>query len=287
MNTATETYGLARFGDTFLAAMVENDGNRLAVKSLGAVNGDTDPALYQNGRLFFNVPDLVTMVKKIRIRPGTLAETPDLVQFEMVQSLLEPQQDFYFDTIPISTEETTRQYLSVAYHRREIDRLMDDYQARLRRPSGFKLNAVAMVDAYLAFCRPEPGDLQVLADIESDGVTLAIIYRRKLHATGRLEMAPGDDISGEIAHALAVEFKMTISYHLTELFQQGITVPPSHIILSGRHASNALIKEALAKQVSAEITLPSFLDGYFQIENKDDNSIRLESYFIPLGLAVE
>jgi hypothetical protein len=64
-------------------------------------------------------------------------------------------------------------------------------------------------------------------------------------------------------------------------------VPPSHIILSGHHAGNTLIAEALAKQTNAEITLPSFLDGYFQFENKVENPIRLESYFIPLGLAVE
>lgn len=287
MSAAMETYGLARFGDTLLAAMIENDGTRRAVKALTITDNNVEQVKDQNCRLFFNVPDRITIVKKIQIRPGSLIETPDLVQFEMAQSLLEPQQDFYFDALPLTAGDSDRQYLSVAYHRREIDLLMDRYQAFLRRPSGFKLNAVAMVDAYLAFCQTVPGDLQVLADIETDSVTIAIVYRRKLHGTGRLELHPGNEISSETAHALAVEFKMTLSYYLTELFQQGITVPPSHIILSGYHAGNSLIAEALARQISAEITLPPFHDGYFQLDNKDGEPPRLERFFIPLGLAVE
>jgi Tfp pilus assembly PilM family ATPase len=93
-------------------------------------------------------------------------------------------------------------------------------------------------------------------------------------------------LTRESAAHLAAEFKMVLSFYLAELFQEGITIPPSHIILSGQHASNTFLQEALSRQISANIMLPPFLDGYFQCSPGVEPA-RPELFLIPLGLAVE
>ncbi|MCP4566339.1 MAG: hypothetical protein GY841_02030, partial [FCB group bacterium] len=208
------------------------------------------------------------------------------VRFEMASSLLDKPESFYIDALPIEENGKYRRFLSIAYHREEIDQQIKKYTDLLRKPSGFKLDAVALADGYLNFCQVEPGDLQVLVNIESESVVLAIIYRQKLRAIGRLEITPGDEISPKTATGLASELKMTVSYHLAELFQEGITVPPSRIILSGRHARNQTLKAALAEQINTELTLPNINRGIFQPASETIDRHPAERFLIPLGLAL-
>lgn len=286
MTDTSRTIGVARCLDYLRAAQVENDGARIVVRSLEVFAAD-DAHEAREGRLFFNVPERMAILKAILARTGSPIEAADIVQFEMAQSLLDSPEMYYFDALPLCDRPGGRRYISVAYPRRAVDLLIADYHRQMRRPSGFKLNAVAMVDAYLKFCQPEPGDLQLLADLEADTVSLAIVYQRKLRAIGWLDIKLGDTITPGTARTLAVECKLVTGYYLNQLLDDGIGVPLSRVILSGQYADDALIQTSLSDQMAAEIILPPFNPGYFQLENQDEMPSHLEKFMIPLGLAVE
>lgn len=287
MKNASETYGAARLGRCLYAARVENDGTRLTVTSLLSSEDDVNGETLENGRLFFNVDDSMAVVRRIRVKPISFLDAAEVARFELAQSLLEPQESFYFDTLPLESHETCKRYLTIAYHRGIIDEMVSAYQMQLRKPSGFKLDAVAMAHGYLAFCRQEPGDLLILVDLEPNAVSLAFLYQRRLEAIGRLELAPGEEMTAEQARKLAAEFKMTVSFHLAELFGEGISVPLSRVILSGRHARNDFLRAALAEVTTADVTLPHFNEGHFQPAAETLDKHHPEQFLIPLGLAVE
>jgi hypothetical protein len=287
VKNASETYGATMLGGTLHAARVENDGARNVVTRLMTsednVNGDT----LDSGRLFFGVDGSLAVVKKIQIKKNPSADAIETARFELAQSLLDPPDSFYFDIIPLNGREGFQRFLSIAYHKAEINRLIESYQATLRKPSGFKLHAAALADGYLTFCRREPGDLQVLIDVEADTITLAIIYRDKLYGAACLESAPGDTISSAMARKLAAEFKLMLSFDLAELFQAGITVPVSRIVLSGRYAADELLITALRERFSMPIVQPQFNEGYFQPASETIDRYPPERFLIPLGLALE
>ena len=287
MKTASETYGAASFAGKLHLARVENDGARSRVTALVTTDDNLHGDGLNGGRLFFGVDNRLAVVKKIQIRQNPGFDAIEMARFEIAQSLLDPPEAFYFDTLPLENRNGYLRYLTIAYHREEIDRLIEFYQEKLRKPSGFKLHAAALVDGYKAFCRREPGDLQVLADVQSDMVTAAIVYKDKLHAAMRLETTPGETISSISAKKLAAELKLTLSFNLAELFAEGITVPISRMILSGRHARDQMIQTALKDQFPSDITLPHFNEGYFQPVSEIIGRYPPERFLIPLGLAVE
>jgi hypothetical protein len=227
------------------------------------------------------------VTKKIKVGQHSSADSAEIARFEMSRSLLDPTDQFYFDTVTINEKNSSDCYMSVAYHRDEIDRLVQIYQEKLGQPSGFKLDAVALAAGYRTFCRIDPGELKVLANVETDIVTLAILHHGELYSVGRLETAPGEKISEDAAIKLAAEFRITLDYHLGELYQEGITIPISRIVLSGRHACEDNLIIALMEQFSAEIALPHFHEGYFQPASDTIDRYRPEQFLIPLGLAVE
>ena len=287
MKNASETYGTARLGKRLLAARVENDGTRLKITSLltsdDTLNGET----IENGRLFFNIDERMAIVKRITVKQSSFIEAAQVAQFELSQSLLEPAESFYFDNLPLDSRNGSKRFLSIAYHRPAVDKMIHAYETQLRKPSGFKLDAVAMTAGYLTFCRVEPGDLQVLTNIESDLITISFLYRKKLEAVNRMEVSLNDDLSASEARNLAADFKMTLSFQIAEMFNDGITVPLSRILLCGTYARNDLLKAALAEQFTAEIALPRFHEGYFEPIEGTIGNHRPEQFIIPLGLAIE
>ncbi len=287
MKNAWETYGAARVGGTIHAARVENDGARLIVTSLLATDDNFNRDTLESGRLFFGVDERLAVIKKVWVRKTSLLEATELARFELTQALLDPPDLFYYDFLPLEEKNGYRRFLAVAYHRREVDAVIEEYTRRLRKPSGFKLDALALAAGYLTFCRVLPGDLQVLVDLESDRVTLAVLYKRSLCALGRLEQAPGETMTITDANSLAVELKMKLEYLLAELFDEGITVPVARVIISGTYARHDFMRAALAEHISSEIALPEFHAGYFQPASEEPFRHQPEAFLIPLGLAVE
>ena len=280
------TYGAARLGGRLHAVRVENDGGRRQVTSLLTAE-EGQNASFGEGRLFFNVGDRLAVVKKLRVRHWSGVNAAEVAQFEMMQTLLEPAEAYYFDALPLEAHGGFQRYLSIAYHRSVVDKLIEAYREKLRRPSGFKLDAVALAQGYLNFCRVSAGDLVALADFESDGITLVLLYRRRLEAIGRMDAVPGDEITVDKARELALEFKITIDFHLAELSGEGITVPLSRIFLCGGHARNDILRAALAEVAPTELVLPEFHEGYFRRTAGEQLWNYLERFLIPLGLAVE
>lgn len=269
-----------------LAVRVENDGARLLVTSLLSSDNGLDHETLDSGRLFFAVDERLAVVKKIRVRKTSLLETAELVRFELTQTLLDPPESFYYDSLPLDEPDGYRRFLAIAYHRRGIDACIDDYARLLRKPSGFKLDAVALATGYLTFCRVAPGDLQVLLDIGPESATIALVHNQRLRSLGRLDVPFAAGVTITEANRLGAELKMKLGYLLAELFDEGITVPPARVILSGPFAHDELLVAALAEHVTAEVTRPDFHLGYFQPGVTETVGGRLEEFLIPLGLAV-
>jgi len=286
VKNAWETYGVARRGKRVTAARVINDGARTSVTDLLVVDDAFNSETLESGRLFFNVAERVAVVKKIVIKKSTLIDATAQVYFEMSQALLEPSEKFYFDALPIEDVNGCKRYLSIAYHRTPVDDQIAEYTNRLRKPSGFKLDAVALADGYLHFCRVEPGELQVIANVDVDDILLAVLYKRQLHAIGSMACVPGETLSDERAARLAGEMKMTLAFQMAELFNDGITVPISRLILSGQHAENDVLRKALSRQVSGEVDLPHFNTGYFSVPEDTLKICKPHEFLITLGLAV-
>jgi hypothetical protein len=287
VKNAWESYGTARRGGKLLAARVESDGVRLKITSFLTSDDNPSGDTLDNGRLFFSVDKRLSVIKKIEVKKSSPIEAARLVRFEMSQSLLEPPENFYFDFLPIDERNGHRRFLSIAYHKAEVDGCADEYANGLRKPSGFKLDALALAAGYLTFCRTEPGDLQALIDIDADYAVLGILYKQKLRAVDCLKTPTGEKITATGAERLATELRMTLSYHLAELFREGITVPPSSIILSGRHGDDETLIKSLSRHFTTTITHPHLNEGFFQPASETIDRYRPEWFLIPLGLTVQ
>lgn len=290
MSHPSRTLGVTRVDSRLLAAVVSNDGARLSVRKLieaedGVNQKGLDQGDFSDGRLFFSVSPDIAIVKKIRLESAPMADLSDMVRFEMSQSLLEPPESFYFDSLPFAEENGKHQtYLSIAYHRSQIDALMDEYKKKLAQPSGFKLDAVALVDGYLAFCHRDPGELEAILDFSPNRVAIAFIYRDQLFAVASVQFQNAGEASEQSWGQLSSEIKMTLDYQLSRFFEQGITIPLSRIIISGELANHPPLRAALKSCLSTPVGRPRFHDGYFQtLGEKPEHP---ERFLIPLGLAV-
>lgn len=285
MTNAWESYGATRRGNKILAARVENNGARLLITSLKTsddnLNGDT----MASGRLFFGVDERQAIIKKIAVRKNSGIDAARVAEFELEQSLLENPDQYYFDFLPIDENGPQQRIISIAYHRRRIDEAMEEYTRLLRKPSGFKLDAVALAAGYLNFCRSEPGKLQILLDVDRDGAVMTILVNGTIRACDRIALAGEGELEISRARQLTSELKLTVNYHLDELFREGITVPPSRIILTGNLAGNRNLLDAIGERFATEIKHPQINEGYFGGQ-KIDNWERAADFLIPLGLAV-
>ncbi|MEE9441953.1 MAG: hypothetical protein V3V99_04730 [candidate division Zixibacteria bacterium] len=286
MNNGSDIYGLTRIDHGFLIARVSHDGARPIVKSIQQFDS-LENCEFDVGRIFFSVGNGIAQIKKLKIKQSSLFNASAIAQFEMSQCLLEPENEFYFDNLPLESDNGFQQFLTIAYRRHVVDELIEECEKKIRRPSGFKLDAVALTAGYLTFCRIEPGDLQALINIESDIITVAYIYKRKLQAIDYLKAEIHDDMSVELARKLAGELRMALSYQQNELFNDGVTIPLSRLIVCGGCARDEIIISAIDEQMAMELTLPKFHEGYFQSLPDNEKSFPLEMYLIPLGLAVE
>jgi hypothetical protein len=287
VKNASESYGAARLGDKTLIARVENDSVRPRITSFMTSDQNLDEDSLAGGRLFFGVDLQMAIIKRIQVRDQTTLDPAEIAHFEMTQSLLGSPDGYYYDILPLESDDDFERFISIAYHRSEVDKLSDDFHEKLRKPTGFKLDAVALARGYGAFCRQDQGELQVLLDTEIDKAVMAILHRGRLYNVGRLEAVPGIEVSPNIAARMASELKMTVSYQLSELYQNGVTVPLSRVILSGHHARNETLMSVLRERLSTEITLPHFHEGYFEPISETIDRYDPEKFLIPLGLAVE
>lgn len=294
MSHLSRTLGVIRDEKQLLAAVVSNDGSRLSVTKLiesgnGDGHNDINKDDFSNSRLFFGVSPEIAIVKKIRLETAPLANSTELVAFEMSQSLLEPPDSFYFDTLPVGSSETKKKhqdFLSIAYHRHQIDSIMNQYKSSFRSPSGFKLEAVALVDGYLAFCHRDPGQLEAILDLCHNRVTIAFVYKDQLYAVGSLPLQHDINTSEQAWSMIASEIKMMIDFQLSRFFEEGVTVPLSRVIISGKLGENSLLRAALGDRLSMPVNLPRFHDGYFQSLAETLGDLHPERFLIPLGLAV-
>jgi hypothetical protein len=281
-----DTLGIAPAGDSCLIARVTDDGARRIVTSLDISPAPPLPAPDNDEQVACLIPDRMAQVRDLRLAPGPSRDGNRYARFEAAQSLLGRAEDYYFDIVEKDCDAEGLRFLVIASHRPAVDTVIASYRKESQRPIRFKTSAKALADGYLAFCRAESGELQVLANFDCDAVSLAFIHKGKLYSLARLDSPPGSELSPEAARRLAMEFKMLLSFQQAGLFRDGITVPPSHLIMAGTLAADPRLRESLTALVHAPIILPPYNRACFRLADHPDNPPALEKFLVPLGLTV-
>ena len=286
MKNSWETYGAAFRGGKILAARVVNDGVKLTVTSLLTSDDNPSGESLDSGQLIFNVNENQAIVKNIDIKAVSGFKVDDLVRFELSQALLDPPTEYYYDALPIGETNGYRRFLTIAYHRREIDRQIDEYSHRLRKPSGFRLNSVALARGYLTFCRRDQEDLQILVDVDCDGCIMTTLYKNSIYGINRLTTLIDEKDMDSQALQLAREIKMTIAFQLARLVQDDIAIEPGQLTLSGKLAESDLFFDTLKNNLSLKVARPVFNLDHFQPTETTIDKYSPALFLIPLGLAV-
>ena len=286
MKNSWEAYGAAFRGGKLLAARVVNDGVQLTVTSFLTSDDNPNGDSLDSGQLIFNVNEKLAIVKNIDIKTAGGFKVDDLVRFELSQALLDAPSEYYYDALLIGEKNGNRRFLTIAYHRRDIDRQIDEYSRHLRKPTGFRLNSVALARGYLTFCEHGSEELQILIDIDSDGGIMTTLYKGSIYGINRLTTEIRENDLEQQALLLAREIKMTIAYQLARLVQDDIAVNPDRLIVSGKLADNNALIEPLKNYLNLDVDRPRFNLSLFNPTATTIDKYSPTMFLIPLGLAV-
>lgn len=273
-------------------AGVEQQTGRAEIKALVSVESEqvASHQLLGGGCIVYAVPDELVMVKKISL--GDI--TPDLAdsaaRFELAQSLLEDEREFYFDIISTGSG---NQFLGTITRRQRANQLItavlpgDPNHARVdkkRYPFTCRARAVALGKGYLAFCHRDAGELICLADFTEHLVSVCFVRHNNLVGLDRLKIS-GFDLSTDTGIGrMAVEFKTMVNFKLTSLFDNGVTVPLAALLIN--HDPGSRVAEALSVYFPNIIGVPRINTGFFSDPSVADTT-HLPDYLVALGLTVK
>lgn len=289
MTVSITKIGIDCTDDMIYAARVDNGMTRPEIKALLRLprTGQIKHHLLEKGKLFLAVPDNKVIVKRIRLAVGNPKEYARQARFELIQSVLEDESKFLFDSIP-----TNQNGLILGtIIRRDVltaDDIFDHTTLTLSSDSGppeYLMRAIALGRGYLSFCKEEAGDLVCIADLGSRNASLCFILERKIVGTAWVRIAEINLENERDIEKLAVELKTVLNYQLSSLSDDGVKAPLAAMLISGTKSSERLI-DRMKQFLTMDLRTPGFNSGYLADPSQLEN-IPIASYLIPLGLAVK
>jgi hypothetical protein len=283
----TAVIGLDQRQGAVYAARVEHKTGRPEVKVLAVVDEGSDlPAeLLENGRAVVAVPDNEVTVKRITLPVNDVNHLDLKIRFELAQSQLEDEEDFCFDIISTGR---LNGFLGVIIRRTALSeirsRLIGSTTAG-ESDAGWRVRAAALGRAYLAFCRREGGELVCLADFNGPLASLCFVFRDHIVALAHLALARFDLTTPDGVRSAVVELKTVLNFRLAALFQEGITLPLSGLIVCGEAAGEEF-RSTLGEFFPAGITSPNINSGFFT-DPSQLASHPPDSFLVALGLTVK
>lgn len=184
------------------------------------------------------IPDDLVLVKSLAMRNGSAIDLGARIRFELVHSVLEPENEFLFDSFKSGLSD---RYVGLIYRRDRLEQFLQMLNIRgglnVHR---FLARAAALGRGYMTFCRPEGGELQCVADITRSEVSLCFLYRGEITSLASMRLSGYDWSSPSAPRKLARELKTLVNFKLAGLADLGITIPLSVVILTGEPVDNNL-----------------------------------------------
>jgi len=277
--------GIDHRGGGLFAVSLRNDAGRVVVDRFEANLGSLDERrdLVQDGTVGIAVPGQLVMVKRVQIEGSFAGSLTDRVHFELAQSLLESENEFYFDYLAVDAE---NRYLGMIVRREHIAEMVERYSLGSLQADhrlSFQARAVALGKGYLAFCSSQDNDLTALVDLAGAAASVCFIYHRRIVDIAALPIEY--TLSGESdRERFAVDLKTLVNYRLSRLFDMGVSVPLGKLLLSGDTTDDALFRKA-ESYFPAGVDRPGMLEGYFSTCAESARE-SLPLYLVALGLTV-
>lgn len=274
--------------DNLSVASVDYNSTRPVITKLEILK-KLDENFLRGSNSIFSVKDENVVVKQINMSakndPHNLK-----TQFELKSSLLEDESEFIF-----SSHETGLKNLQLGYIIRKENlpkiKTVSPSEKNMEANISYRCRALALGKGYQKFFFQEPGELICLADFWSDSASasgsasLCFMYHHKIISTTYFKFDLADFDNSKLVKKMITEFKMTINYHLSSIFELGITVPLAAIVLSGSQIDDSL-EHKFKNQIKTSITRAKINPGFLSESLRND--MPLSDCFLPaLGLTVE
>jgi hypothetical protein len=235
-----------------------------------------DRDVQRSGDLYVSIAEKDALIKSLKVPSGQNLDPDKLALFEFGTSLLDSSDNYFFEVI---RQNGSSRCLVVAYNRDSVEKEFDHLENCFMKPTGFRLRALCLAKGYLNYCRQEGGELLCLLDLSGNLVSYCFLRNQNMIMAGAItEIVSGDDNLNNFL----IDFKATVQYELTVLFDHGYSLPLSLVVLSGSSASLSL-----AEQIEAELgvrtLLPSVKPALFRPEVLDDS----HKFLVSLGLTTD
>jgi hypothetical protein len=277
--------GIDLRGNRLFAASVRDEAGRLMVDRLeaGLASLDEKRDLVEQGEVTLAVPDRLVMVKRIQLEASFPGALEDRLHFELAQSLLESEETFHFDYLPIEGE---NRYLGMIIRQEHLTEMIERYHLEALHTEhrlSFRARAVALGKGYLTFGAGQDGDLTALADLAGETASICFIYHRRIVDIAALPFGY-EFVSDADRERFAVDLKTLVNYRLSRLFEAGVSVPLGRMLLCGDGVDSELLRVTQG-YFPAGVEQPRLLDGYFSAGVEQARET-LPRYLVALGLAV-
>lgn len=278
--------GIDLRGDSLLIAATVAESGRVTVLRLDQIRPPVldDGALAPDDSIALAVPDNQVMVKTVRVNPTGAISQSDRVRFELLQSVLEGEDAYHFDSTPTGNNDRR---LGLIFHRQHIAELTDRLglsAAAQENRVFFQSRPVALGRGYLAFGLELNDPFIVLVDLAGDAASICFVYDRRVVDVASLSLSGHDFSVDPERRRFAVDLKTIINYKQSTLRDAGISVPPARVLLSGELMSDA-VRDAVQSHFSVEVAGTKLNEGFFgSLARAARDSLPL--YVAALGLTV-
>lgn len=272
--------GIDTRDEQLLVARISHSAGRPVIDQLQQVTVEADPTQesFAGSRRMFAISERDAIIKHIYVGADETYAASQRARLELVQSLLEPEQNFAIDILPSHSSE---RFIGVAIRKSELNA----YQKNSQNGSfGFQARGVALAKGFRAFCEQGHGDFHCVLDVAKDGISIVFLYQGLPARIGY--MPRPDQENTETAYkTLAGDLKTALSFHINTLFHEGITVPLSQIHISVDNADNELL--AAMRQYSHVELQPPVLNQFTVGPNVTAELETQHRFLTALGLALE
>ena len=283
--------GMDRRNGRILIAETEVGGGRPKVLSLHDWSADMVDSAgdTHSSQVVISVPDDEVLLKHLRKPAGSAGSERDRLAFELVQSLLEGEDQFVFDFLPLSGHNA---WLGFVFRRQRLQELLKSYgKPRVSIPAEsvpeelpFVSRSRALGQGYLAFCEQDDGEVIGLADVSEKSVAICLLHNRRIVDLAHLTLRRGDQPTERFNEQLSVDLRMVVNFRLSGLANLGISAPLSRMILLGDGVDDNL-RQTAEKYFPVGVTAPRLQRGYFAESAVSDPATAV-NYLIALGLTV-
>lgn len=262
MSESAFVVGIDPHPDEWRAVRMRLDGPRTEVSSVAMLSpGQAAPdGFFDEAEILLAVPGLLAVVKNITTPSASNGDSRDRALFELAQSLTGGEREYLLDVAPTGLDGLM---LGMAVRRAVLQREILQPMAELtsRMPVRAMVRGMALAHGYLAYCRPSRGGLLVMVDQGDSFASVALIYRNRVVALAHLPTEHFDLTMASDRDRYAIELKTVVTFRLAALFDYGLTLPSSALVVSGEQVDEDL-RGVLERYFAVPIDSPVVNAGF-------------------------